>query len=199
MLTVNALKRLHIGPVDFTIADGECVAVTGPSGSGKSVLLRAIADLDPNTGTLSTKTTQRAACPAPRWRKTVTMLPAESGWWGDYVKSHFKTPEKIRPLLTTIALDENALEWEVSRLSTGEKHRLALLRCLEHTPEVLLLDEPTAALDHDTTLKVEALFETLCAKGVSLLVVTHDPAQAERIAQRVLHLENGTLTERADQ
>ncbi len=121
------------------------------------------------------------------------MLPAESGWWSDHVSDHFHHPDIISPFLETIRLAPEALSWRVARLSTGEKHRLALLRCLEHNPQVLLLDEPTAALDHDTTLCVEALLKRLMAKGTSILIVTHNDAQAQRLADRILHLEGGQL------
>ncbi len=193
MLNVENLTRLTIGPVSLAVADGECVAITGPSGTGKSVLLRAIVDLDPNDGTARTASTDRAAVPAPLWRRRVAMLPAESGWWQDSVAAHFRTPDKIRPLLQEVNLSPEALDWEVARLSTGERHRLALLRALENDPEALLLDEPTAALDEKTALMVEALLQARLAAGLSILIVTHDPAQARRFAHRTLHLENGTL------
>ena len=195
MLQVTNLSRLMIGPVNFTVNDGECVAITGPSGTGKSVLLRAIADLDPNKGSVQTTDLERSKTAAPRWRKHVAMLPAESGWWQERVASHFQHPEQMPEKLPTVGLPKDAMGWEVARLSTGEKHRLALLRCLETNPKVLLLDEPTAALDHDTTLLIESLLKQQLANGISILIVTHDAMQAKRLADRILHLENGTLHE----
>lgn len=197
MLHVTDMKRLMIGPVSFDLADGECVAITGPSGAGKSVLLRAIADLDPNDGAVLAGDLQRSKTDAPQWRKQVAMLPAESGWWHERVGSHFQNPEATGAQLPKVGLPKDAMGWEVARLSTGEKHRLALLRCLEANPGVLLLDEPTAALDHDTTLMIEALLEELLADGTSILIVTHDEAQAKRIATRRLHLADGRLREAA--
>ncbi|WP_428548519.1 ABC transporter ATP-binding protein [Profundibacter sp.] len=193
LLKVRALTRLMIGPVSFGVGAGECVAITGPSGTGKSVLLRAIVDLDPNDGQVQAGDVIRADVPAPDWRKTVAMLPAESGWWLDHVAPHFQAPDKIRGQLPLVGLPETAMEWEVARLSTGEKHRLALLRCLEGNPKVLLLDEPTAALDHNTTLQIEALLKQQLDKGTAILIVTHDAAQAKRLAHRILHLEDGQL------
>lgn len=195
MLHVSNLSRLMIGPVNFTVNDGECVAITGPSGSGKSVLLRAIADLDPNDGSVQTTDLERSKTDAPQWRKHVAMLPAESGWWQERVASHFQHPDRMSEKLPTVGLPKDAMGWEVARLSTGEKHRLALLRCLETAPKVLLLDEPTAALDHATTLQIESLLKQQLANGTSVLIVTHDATQAKRIADRILHLENGTLHE----
>ena len=88
------------------------------------------------------------------------------------------------------------MNWQVARLSTGEKHRLALLRALEQEPEVLLLDEPTTMLDAGTTERVEALLKARMMQGLSIVMVTHDPAQPERIAGRVMWLEDGRLSER---
>lgn len=195
MLQVTNLTRLMIGPISFAINDGECVAITGPSGTGKSVLLRAIADLDPNDGSVQAAEMERSKTAAPQWRKHVAMLPAESGWWQERVASHFQNPEQMPEKLPLIGLPKDAMSWEVARLSTGEKHRLALLRCLETEPKVLLLDEPTAALDHDTTLQIESLLKQQLASGTSILIVTHDAAQATRVADRILHLENGALCE----
>ncbi|WP_456389877.1 ABC transporter ATP-binding protein [Profundibacter sp.] len=195
MLQVTDMKRLMIGPISFDLADGECVAITGPSGAGKSVLLRAIVDLDPNDGAVRSGNLERAKTNATQWRKQVAMLPAESGWWHERVGSHFQNPDAVQQQLPKVGLPKEAMGWEVARLSTGEKHRLALLRCLEANPGVLLLDEPTAALDHDTTLMIEALLEELLAEGTSILIVTHDAAQAKRIANRILHLEAGSLRE----
>ena len=195
MLIVTNLTRLMIGPVSFTIQDGECVALTGPSGAGKSVLLRAIADLDPNEGHVQSDGLIRSTTPAPLWRKQVSMLPADSGWWQDQVLAHFANPDRMRPHLASVDLPADAMDWNVARLSTGEKHRLALLRCLENDPSVLLLDEPTAALDHNTTLLIEALLQKQLANGTSILIVTHDTEQPKRLANRILHLEAGRLSE----
>src|SRR5215471_9706956 len=81
MLTVSALTRLHIS-VSFELNDGECIALQGPSGVGKSLLLRAIADLDPNEGAVKLDGTLREAVPAPLWRKQVTYVAAEPGVGG---------------------------------------------------------------------------------------------------------------------
>lgn len=83
MLTVSGLERLHIC-VSFDLQDGECVALQGPSGVGKTQLLR----LDPNEGTIELDGTPREAMPAPAWRRRVTYLAAEPGWWSDTVQEH---------------------------------------------------------------------------------------------------------------
>ncbi|MGH7042086.1 MAG: ATP-binding cassette domain-containing protein, partial [Acetobacteraceae bacterium] len=81
------------------------------------------------------------------------------------------------------------------RLSTGERQRLALLRALGSGPAVLLLDEPTGALDEGNTALVETLLAGLLAAGSTVLMVTHNPAQAARLGRRHLRLENRRLIE----
>lgn len=198
MLKVEALTRLGLGPFDFEVADGACLAITGPSGAGKSVLLRAIADLDPNQGRVRTTHLVRDAVAAPEWRRTVALLPAESGWWAADVAAHFHDPQAVVPLLQQVGLAREAITWQVARLSTGERHRLALLRALEQGPDVLLLDEPTTMLDVGSTELVEALLKARMARGLSIVMVTHDPAQPARIAGRVMWLADGRLSRTAE-
>lgn len=193
MLRVESLTRLGLGPFDFEVADGDCLAITGPSGAGKSVLLRAIADLDPNEGRVRCAHLVRDDVPAPDWRRAVALVPAESGWWDDNVAAHFQDAGALAPLLEQIGLAREATGWQVARLSTGERHRLALLRALEQQPEVLLLDEPTTMLDKGTTERVEALLKARMAKGMSIVMVTHDANQPTRMGARALWLENGRL------
>jgi len=193
MLEIKALTRLHIGPINLSLADGEVIAITGPSGSGKSVLLRAIADLDPNTGEARTQSGARAEMPAPDWRRKVAYLPAESGWWADTVSAHFEKPSEAD--LASLGLAPEAMGWEVARLSSGERQRLSFLRLLERAPDALLLDEPTAPLDAQNTALFEARLQRCIAAGISVMLVTHDPAQATRMADRHFVLADGKLSE----
>jgi len=195
MLTVSNLSYMSFGPMNFVLEAGECVALVGPSGAGKSVLMRAIADLDPNQGSVRTDKVQREKISATRWRKIVALLPSESGWWAEDVAAHFCDPKAVRAQLPTVGLPEAAMDWEIARLSTGEKQRLALLRSLENAPDVLLLDEPTAALDFESKQKVETVLQALLAKGVAILIVTHDREQAARLAHRKLEIRDGKLSE----
>jgi ABC-type iron transport system FetAB ATPase subunit len=195
MLTIEKLCRPGLAPVDLTLADGEAVAVMGPSGSGKTLLLRAIADLDPNDGAVALDGAARAAMPAPRWRRQVGYLPAESGWWADRVGAHFAAPAEAVPIVEALGLPAEALDWPVARLSTGERQRLALARLLANRPRVLLLDEPTSGLDEAATARAEALLARCLAEGSALLISTHDGDQARRLARRCLHVDQGSVRE----
>lgn len=98
-MKIRGLRRAGLEPFDFDLADGECVAVRGPSGAGKTILLRAIADLDPNHGSVSLDGSARESIPAPQWRRSVCYLAAEAGWWADAVAAHFPDREAPRVLL----------------------------------------------------------------------------------------------------
>ncbi|MET3299002.1 ABC transporter ATP-binding protein [Bradyrhizobium diazoefficiens] len=185
MLTISALKRLHIS-VSFDLQDAECVALQGPSGVGKTLLLRSIADLDPNEGTVKLDGTLREAMPAPAWRKRVTYLAAEPGWWLDTVEEHFSDWDEALPLVARLGLPPSCGPWPVQRLSTGERQRLGLVRALVLRSRVLLLDEPTSALDEASTAVVELLIAERISNGTSVIWSTHDNAQARRVGSRVL-------------
>jgi putative ABC transport system ATP-binding protein len=195
MLTVSGLKRLHIS-VSFDLQDGECVALQGPSGVGKTLLLRSIADLDPNEGTVKLDGTLREAMPAPAWRQRVTYLAAEPGWWSDIVQEHFTVWEDALPLVTRLELPDNCGPWPIQRLSTGERQRLGLVRVLMLRSRVLLLDEPTSALDAASAKAVESLIAERIANGTSVVWSTHDNAQARRIGSRIFAMSpNGGIEE----
>lgn len=190
------LKNLyvhHIGPIDLSIAPGECVVMTGSSGTGKTLLLRAMADLVPHTGEVSLDDTDCEQTPPPAWRKKVGLLPSESRWWYDTVGEHFHGFDKEH--LACLGFEENVMTWDVRRLSSGEKQRLAILRVLANQPEVLLLDEPTSNLDAGNIKQVETLFlNDKVTRDTSLFWVSHDEAQAERVADRWFRLNDNQLT-----
>ncbi len=195
MFKIRGLTCRGLAPFDFDLREGECAAVTGPSGAGKTVLLRAIADLDPNEGEVFLGETGRGSVQAPAWRRRVVYLATEPGWWADRVRDHYENPAAAEELLDRFGLPAGALDWEVARLSTGERQRLALARTLILSPEVLLLDEPTSGLDDDSTTAVENELRTRMSAGTSILLVSHDRAQAGRMASRTLRVEDGAVRE----
>lgn len=194
MLTVRGLARLALGPADFDLASGQCIAVTGPSGAGKTLLLRAIADLDPAEGEVLLDGVSRSSMAAPDWRAKVTYVPAEAGWWEETVQPHFSAWREAVPLIERFLLPSGCGDWPITRLSTGERQRLALARALVQSPRVLLLDEPTSGLDPDATVAVETELRAQLAGGVGILMVTHDAAQADRLAQVRLQIGDGRVT-----
>ena len=179
MISVKNLHSALFTPVNFQAEPGQCVCIYGESGTGKTLLLRAIADLDPNEGEIELDNQARNNISAEQWRRQVTYLPAESFWWHTTVGEHFEHNDTD---WSALGLSQQIGDWQVSRLSSGERQRLALLRALDHQPQILLLDEVTANLDEDNTLKVEALIKSRLQQGLTVIWVSHDRAQRERMA-----------------
>ena len=174
------------------ISAGECIGLSGESGCGKSRLLRALADMDPHAGCVALDGVLSNDLDANEWRKQVTLLPAESQWWFDSVGDHFVDAIGFGLL----GFSDDALSWQVSRCSSGEKQRLAILRCLANRPTVLLLDEPTANLDPDNTARVEQLVKRYLKQNRALCIwVSHDSLQLERMAIRRYEMIDGEMHE----
>jgi ABC-type iron transport system FetAB ATPase subunit len=125
----------------------------------------------------------------------VVYQAAEPAWWAPTVAAHFPDDAHARlgAWMQEIGLSPGLLDTEIPRLSTGERQRLALLRSLARAPAVLLLDEPTASLDTESTLVVEALLARRLAQGLTILMVTHSREQAARIGQRRFEMADGQL------
>lgn len=202
MLCVRNLRRLDLGPITMTIPAGRLAVLMGASGSGKSLLLRAIADLDPNTGEVTLNGTDRTALSAPDWRRQAVYLAADAGWWADTVGPHFADQGAALDMLSRLGLPSDVLDWPVARASTGERQRLALVRALTlprppDAPRVYLLDEPTSALDTESVARMEDILYALPDARTAVLMVSHDPDQARRLADLRLTLRDGRVTEEA--
>jgi putative ABC transport system ATP-binding protein len=154
-----------------------------------------IADLDPNEGKVWLNGKERGSMPAPQWRKQATYVSAESGWWADRVIEHFGVNRRseVAALAARLGLRADLLDAPVAQLSTGEKQRFSLVRALLQSPPVLLLDEPTGPLDEESVIAVEALLLERMAAGTSILLVTHDPNQAERLGDQRYRMVAGHL------
>jgi putative ABC transport system ATP-binding protein len=195
-LYVHALKSDLAGPFDFAVSAGGCAVISGPSGSGKSLFLRMIADLDPNDGEVRLNGIERRSMDGPAWRLKVPYVPAEAGWWLDNVADHFAPARQAeaRRLATEFGLVEGQFDAAVARLSTGERQRLAVIRALVLGAPALLLDEPTSALDLDAAMLVEAALKAKLETGCVIVMVSHDAGQAQRLKAEAYRMVERKLT-----
>lgn len=191
-LRLQDLRIAPVGPVSLEIAPGRCVSLSSPSGTGKTRLLRAVADLVEYQGRVYLDGRECDQWEAPAWRRNVGYLPADSRWWAERVEAHFGRVE--RPWLEALGLGEGILQRRVDHLSSGQRQRLALVRLLGNRPKALLLDEPTSNLDVDNAGRVEAFIEEYRREaGAAVIWVSHDPGQCRRVATEHYTLKDGTL------
>ena len=199
LLKIEAIEAKGMAnPVTFNVGQGELWMLSGVSGVGKSQFLKALADLIPHSGEAWLNgIAQEAICPAT-WRGKVMYFAAETAWWLDSMSAHFESPPS-EALLHSIGLTQSILERHPDDCSSGEKQRLALLRGLALQPAILLLDEITANLDFDSTLKVEQLLQSyLQPEGIqpiperAIIWITHDVMQGKRLFldQRIIQLSS---------
>ena len=183
-----------LAPCDLEIEAGETATLSGPSGSGKSLFLRAIADLDPHGGTAWLDGRPCADFAPPDWRRNVGYLPAESHWWAERVSDHLAARDES--VIDALGLPIAVYDWPVSRLSSGERQRLAIARLLAVRPRVLLLDEPTANLDRANTARVEeSVRDYQQETGAGIIWVSHDPEQRQRLGGARWLIAEGAIRE----
>ncbi|MEL6642737.1 MAG: ABC transporter ATP-binding protein [Pseudomonadota bacterium] len=185
-LTVSRLCVANGATVSFELARGGCLALSGPSGSGKSLILRALADLDPHSGSVALDGRCMTRIAAPEWRRKVMYVPPNPAFWKPRLADHLTNQP---PAPTSVALAPDRVAAPLGQLSTGERQRGALIRALQLKPRVLLADEPSAALDPENTAKLETLLAAFLGEGGAIVLVTHDPDQAARLATQQITVD----------
>ena len=197
MLAVHNLSFLDYGPFSFSISAGSGISIRGGSGTGKSLLLRAIADLDEHSGDIRLEEQSQDAIDAHDWRRQIGYLMAESFFWEETVGMHFPELESAFLQQTADVLQVTALfDRTINKLSSGEKQRIALLRLLANQPSALLLDEPTSHLDPDMQEVAEqVILDYQGQHHCPLLLVSHDDAQCQRLTSRHYLMQNKNLQE----
>jgi putative ABC transport system ATP-binding protein len=196
-------KRWLWKNLTFSLSTGDCLGVVAPSGAGKTLLMRNLVLLDPiQQGHLLFKGKPPTDWTLPVYRTQVMYLPQRATAFEGTVEENLKraftlrvygnrqfNPTQIEDWLHQLGRRADFLQLQATQLSGGETQILALLRTLQFDPQVLLLDEPTASLDANTTLKVEALLHTwLKQPGRTCLIASHDVEQISRITNRQLSL-----------
>ena len=180
--------KVILDQVDLTIHSGEFVVLLGPSGTGKTTLLRLLTGLEnPDSGRVLVPATRTTVYQEPRLIPSKRVLP-------NVIVGQRRgkaTRERGRDALDEVNLVDKADSWPAT-LSGGEAQRVALARALVREPELLLLDEPFAALDALTRLNMQDLVGDLVSRHrPAVLLVTHDVDEAVRLADRVLILSEG--------
>ena len=200
----NVDGKAIVREASFLLAAGEVVAITGPSGAGKSSLLRLLNRLDePTGGRLLLEGVDAAMLDVRQLRRRLGMVMqqaylfpgtvAENVSYGPALLGQYLSAEELEELLRTVGLAGYATR-DVAALSGGEAQRASLARTLANRPQVLLLDEPTSALDAAAKLVVEdALRAAMAQVAGGCVIVTHDEAQAARLAGRTLVMRDGVL------
>ena len=208
------LRVLH--GIDFTVARGEVVAVIGPSGGGKSTLLRCVTHLEPVTGgtiriggktlvqdgAYADRRTLREACLRmglvfqnfnlfPHFSVLRNLTEAQIHVLG---RTRADAESRARALLakTGLAAKEKSYPCE---LSGGQQQRAAIARALALDPEVLFFDEPTSALDPELTQEILGVIRGLAAEKMTMVIVTHEMAFARDVADRILFMDGGVVVE----
>ena len=202
--------RWLLQDVSIDICYGERLAVIGPSGSGKSLLLRALALLDAiDAGKIEFRRQPAASTSVPDYRSDVIYLHQRPALFEGTVESNLQKPFSLKihrnrrydrarmlDLLRAVGREDSFLRKTSSQLSGGEAQIAALIRAIQLEPSVLLLDEPTSALDRETGAAAERLVNEWLKHAEdarAMVLVSHDLSQAERMSNRRLEIRNGRL------
>jgi len=200
--------------IDLTISAGAPTVIVGPNGSGKTTLLRAAMGLPAPAQydgapayQIAGRITHGGAADVPPVHRAIllqrpAMLRRSAAGNIRYALRAARKPRdrhdtRIAELLALVGLDGFA-ERPARRLSGGEQQRLALARALARDPAVLFLDEPTASLDPAATKAIEDVIAAVTARGIKIVMSTHDLGEARRLAGDIVLLHRGRVVEHAD-
>ena len=196
--------RRILDEATILVRPGEAVAIQGPSGSGKSTLVRVLATLlEADAGNVLLDGRDAREIAPSRFRTRIAFLAQQPAMFDGTVRDNLAAgpalhgdsldDARARDLIAAVGLDDSVQLREARTLSGGEKQRVALARALANGPQVLLLDEPTAALDPEAGELIVALLRDLRARGLSVVMVTHVDAHARALGGTLYRCERGRL------
>lgn len=199
--------------VSMNVAAAQMTLLIGPSGGGKSTLLRLLNRLeDPDSGQIRFRGRELHAFSAVALRRDIAMMMQKQVMFAGTVLENLQRPflyrrqdlpsadsSMVAEVLQLSGLGSDLLSRTASSLSIGQQQRVSLARALITSPQVLLLDEPTSALDRPTGDQLARTLLTICReKQVSIIMATHDLRLAEQIADRLVYIESGRVLEQGD-
>ncbi len=190
---------IAVDGISFEVHRGEIFGLLGPNGAGKTTTLESLEGLrQPSAGSLSILGIDPARQPR-RLRDLIGVQLQSSGLPGSMTPGEamafFCAYHRVAPghdLLDQLGLNEKKTA-QLSSLSTGQQRRLSLALAIAHEPPVILLDEPTAGLDVGSRVELHAVMRELQTKGTTIILATHDMAEAEKMADRVAILLKGKI------
>ncbi|KGQ70206.1 arginine ABC transporter ATP-binding protein ArtP [Chelonobacter oris] len=204
--------------INFESQDGDIIVLLGPSGAGKSTLIRTLNLLEvPKSGQLTIAgnrfelSANTEAKKIRKLRQDVGMVFQQYNLWPHYtvLENLIEAPMKVlgltkaeameraQGLLQRLRVEDHAERFPL-HLSGGQQQRVAIARALMMKPQVLLFDEPTAALDPEITAQVVSIIQELQQTGITQVIVTHEVAVARKIATKVIYMEQGKIIEIGD-
>lgn len=204
-LRAERAGKMVLDAVDLDVPAGAVTALLGPSGSGKTSLLRCLVRLDePVAGTVTFEGADFRELDACLLRRQVALVAQSPAMLPGDVRANLAygldtaNEAELVEALAAAGLPREFLQRDAGRLSGGESARVAVARALTRSPRVLLLDEPTASLDGRAAAGIEALAVRMAARGLAVVVVTHDASQARRIASREVRLMRGRVVDEVE-
>ncbi len=216
MIRIENLRKEYPGAVPLsdvsvTINDGDVISIIGPSGTGKSTLIRCINLLEkPTSGKVFLDDMEITApgCNLTEVHRKMGMVFQSFNLFGHMsVVENIMAPtmdilgmsaqeayDNAMKLLGTVGLSDKAMSWP-DELSGGQKQRVAIARTLAMNPDVILLDEPTSALDPTMVGEVQSVIRDLASSGKTMMIVTHEMSFARAISNRIFYLDEGGIYE----
>lgn len=203
-ISYRPLEKTILDNISLTIDEGDFIFIKGPSASGKSTLLKVMANLvNISSGKIYFRERDIEEINPIEYRKKVSYclqnpILFRGKVWDNlnfpfYIRGESYDGKRVEELINSFNLDKSIIEEDVEKLSGGEKQRISLIRSLIYRPEILLLDEITSSLDEDNARLIGEVISNLNKEGLTILWVSHNLEEINRLSKRTIEIEGGRL------